>query len=702
MAKVFTQKLLLDSWTPPQILHEDGTLHNPVPVGFISTSFTFDAEFFEEECLTRFLVMETEKENDGPAFLIEKEEKLAGLGMGLVLVDQAHCRGARSLRWHLIPCRVKHGIMHAKITILQWSDCIRLIIGSANLTKPGYCINQEVFSCIDYYPESETNPAVLNSVLSYLKAMVTDFCGQIITNSFESFQAGINAAIRQWGLTETVYKKDDVALTTLLVSPQQNNALETLRTIWDANFNSPPDEAHIISPFYDTIETEATPSRKIFENLQQRGAVSTYYYLPAQLPEDPDSDIIIQGPEFLAKKIKDNQQIYFVRVPEEGKNEKDSSVIRPMHLKQLWLSKRDYCLIMLGSSNFTSAAFGTGKRVNYEANLVYTFDESRNKEAKKWMNLIYPENEIITTDNFRFKQSVNEDDIQAEQEFPNLPLFFSEAIIRKVNDEFYLELKFNLSHSDPPTDFKIWYERSGTKEKYTCILTQKEWMLSGKSEVILKWVDEVLPDSLLVNWQNSINYSFWPVIVENQATLPPVEALRNLPLEALLYILSSSQPLHRLLKVIEKMKREKAKNEIEYILDPHLLVDTSKFLLQRTRRVSFAMKAMRERLEKPVYTHESLEWRLSGPIGIESLKEAILREAQSSEEKYFLFAELALELSRVSPQETELSLKKEIIKAEIRKVLTRIADELNAEGITGSEPVKDYSRNAIKKSLYEL
>ena len=121
MAKQPAYQALLDCWTPPQILGEADQNNRPVPIAFISTTFTFDADFFEEECLTRFLTMETEKEDDGAAFLIEREEKLASLHGGIVIVDQSHCKGSRSLRWDLVPCRVKNGIMHAKISILHWS-----------------------------------------------------------------------------------------------------------------------------------------------------------------------------------------------------------------------------------------------------------------------------------------------------------------------------------------------------------------------------------------------------------------------------------------------------------------------------------------------------------------------------------------------------------------------------------------------------
>ena len=53
---------LLDAWTPPEGAGD--------PVGCIATSFTFDSVFFEEECLGRFLRLETDPTEDGPLYLL--------------------------------------------------------------------------------------------------------------------------------------------------------------------------------------------------------------------------------------------------------------------------------------------------------------------------------------------------------------------------------------------------------------------------------------------------------------------------------------------------------------------------------------------------------------------------------------------------------------------------------------------------------
>jgi len=89
---------LLDAWTPPMDAGE--------PLGCVATSFTFSTSFFEEECLGRFVGLETDATEDGAAFLVEREEKFSQLVCAAVLVDQRHARGLRSLRWDLLAARL--------------------------------------------------------------------------------------------------------------------------------------------------------------------------------------------------------------------------------------------------------------------------------------------------------------------------------------------------------------------------------------------------------------------------------------------------------------------------------------------------------------------------------------------------------------------------------------------------------------------
>lgn len=698
MAKETVYKSMLDCWTPPQTTTNKDSAGKIIPIAFISTTFTFDADFFDEECLSRFLALETEKENDGAAYLIEREEKLAGLQGGIVLVDQSNCHGRRNLRWDLVPCRVKQGVLHAKITLLYWSDCIRLIIGSANLTQPGYCINQEIFGVIDFTPNGEGDLQLLHGILTYLDELITDLCGTTIINRYKKLQSGIRSVLKKWNITERKYKKDEIALELLLVSPKQKSALKRLKDIWDAYSTSPADHVYITSPFFDADTSPDTPSLKIFEILRQRGNAHVCYNVTTELVSSRSKKLFVNAPEFLKQTPRqENHKVSFCQISEQGINEDGQSVPRPLHLKSLWLCNEEVQLYMIGSANFTSTALGLGKWTNYEANLVYCMSAINNKKAYQLLYESYLQGEELETQKLVFKQRPNDDEAASDGEYLQLPIFFKEAILLKIEDQFHLELHFDTDSS--LAGFGIYHAvKKEAEEKDTCIFNEEHWQMNGRPATIrLEWNEEHMPDFLLVKWQQSNGMAFWPVIIDEQITLPPVDSLKDLPLEALIKILSSTQPLHRLLKVIEHAREGKKQGSDQPIVDFHQLVDTSQFLLQRSRRIAYAMRALRTRLEKPVYTKESLNWRLYGPIGVQALKEAILKEAKSEDEKMFLIAELALELSRTRPESTEIGLKPHEIKAAIQKVIKQLTAVL-PDTTSNGHSIISYSVKAIQKA----
>lgn len=704
MTKKISDNKLLDFWSPPGPTETD-TLKKVEPISFISTTFTFESEFFEEECLTRFLCMETEKENDGVAFLIEREEKLAGLRGGIVIVDQQNCRGERSLRWDMVPCRLGKGVMHAKITILHWSGCIRLIIGSANLTKNGYCINQEIFGVIDYTPNCDADLKVIEDTLSYLDNVISQKCGETLRDRFIKQREEIRSSLKKWNVQEIQYRKNDIYLDAFFVSPSdKKNALSRLREIWDKNTSSPPDVAYITSPFFDSVEHPQTPSLSLFNIMKQKGSVDVCYDVSLDRVFETESDSIVYAPDFLKKVPRPNsQKVYFYEISQMGENEIRNPVPRPIHLKSILLRNSDYNLYMIGSSNFTSPALGIGERVNYEANLVYGVSESRNKKGWKALQegYINPISEELDVEKYLFKYQTNDDSEASSVELINLPDFFGEAVLCKNDKKYYLELNFN-TNNKVKKDFHVYaINNESVSSSGKTIYDENKWNKEErKSKVILDWDEESVPNYLETNWQDSGGNSFWPLIIKDQITLPPVEELRNLPMDALIHLLSSSQPLHRMLKIIEKYKKRKnnsdSVNALVNVLD---LVDSSGFILQRTRRVSYAMKALKERLEKPVFTTESLKWRFDGPIGVNSLKEAIIKEATSEEEKIFLLAELALELSQIQPRTTEISLDQKAVKSAVKDVLNNLSNEINVNNDT---PILKYSREALRKALNEL
>ena len=171
----------------------------------------------------------------------------------------------------------------------------------------------------------------------------------------------------------------------------------------------------------------------------------------------------------------------------------------------------------------------------------------------------------------------------------------------------------------------------------------------------------------------------WPVNVRDGASLPPLAELSDLPLEVLIEILTSAKPLHLALQRWLKRHKSLGSDGPEVPLDPHDRVDISMFLLQRTRRVSWALDALRTRLERPVASAEALDWRLRGPVGVQAISRAIIKEARSTEEGAFLLAELMLELARVRPSEIPGGLRSPEIKTGLGEMIVELRALLAVE-----------------------
>ena len=165
----------------------------------------------------------------------------------------------------------------------------------------------------------------------------------------------------------------------------------------------------------------------------------------------------------------------------------------------------------------------------------------------------------------------------------------------------------------------------------------------------------------------------------------------------LIDILTSAKPLHQTLDRWLRRKKENKTHDEGISLDPHKRVDTSSFLLQRTRRVSDALTGLRQRLEQPVVSEQALEWRLHGPVGVMALAQAVTKEARSDQERCFLLTELCLELARVRPLPSPGTLSP----AHVRKSLRQIAQEIHAtispDALAGLPALASYTKAAFKE-----
>ena len=670
---------LLDAWVPP-----DGAGD---PIGCIATTFTFNAAFYEEECLASFLGLESDSA-DGPVYLIEREEKLSRLSCAAVLVDSHHCCGARSLRWDLLPARLP-GIQHSKISLLVWSGWVRLIIGSANLTEDAYRRNLEVFGVLDYFEGSESPFECLRDTISFLRRAAEFSLPSLAEVSpargrWNELLERVVSECLTWGKTQDD-KKRSVRVSTVFVGPTGRSCIDQLQQLWPSS--TPALEADVVSPFFNAPESPNAPAKEIWKLLRKRGEVSVGYHVTGEeVPQaaNDDSatgrkDTYLHAPESLVKNNpRDATHVSMYRVEAES---------RPLHAKGIWLHDDRWTLYQIGSSNFTTAGLGLGNRRNLEANLVYIVDGKRSGKIGHAIEAAFPKSDFVEIENVLWQPLPAEDDSD-ELDTLSLPSFFGEAIYSTDESSGTVQLTFT---EDSGPAFKLTTE--GSHEVW---FDSQQWHELGKPQkCFLDWEHPRPPSGFEVHVDTKSSTAWWPVNVQSGESLPPPQELRGLSLEVLIELLSSARPLHRVMAAYLRNESLENNDESVSVVDPHKRVDTTGFVLQRTRRLSWALAAMRERVEQPASTKETLHWRLRGPVGVTALADAIAREAKSDEESTFLLAELALELGRAKPQQAPGCIHLDDHLKEIQGVIEDLKQRVSTYGDSGPENLRQYVSSVL-------
>lgn len=671
---------LLDAWIPPQ---DCGT-----PVGCLATSFTFSPAFFEEECLARFLQIESDPDEDDPVYLVEREEKMSQLMAAIALVDQRHCRGTRSLRWDLLSARLRPGILHSKVSLLCWANRIRLIIASANLTEDGYRRNQEVFGVIDFQLAGEAPVSCLLQTIEFLRETVlladsgeTPSPARLRWNSLLDHAAAMAAA---WGQSAAEQEESAVQVVPVFTGPGRSPLLEQLKSLWPAA--SPPKAAHVVSPFFDTSPNENRPASKLWQIVRQRGEATVHFLVTAEEISETGA-LLLHAPESLlgetpAGRPATETRFHRLLLPPE----------RPLHAKAIWLEDDRYDAYLIGSSNFTSAGTGLkGNASNVEANLLYLVDTNRDENLRGQLGQSFPKSEPvqITTET---RWSALPDESESPSELVLLPPEFLSATFTAEAPQDPLVL---LTFQSPLAfSWQLLFEDSDE-----VFFDSDMWANLGSPmtcEVL--WHEERAPSGFRVKISEASETAWWPVNVLSCSDLPPVKELKNLSLEMLIEILSSARPLHHVLAAYLRKTAKGANDALAVgVVDPHKKVDTGQFLLQRTRRLSWALNALRERLQRPAATIQSLRWRLCGPVGVQALAEALIRESHSEEETAFVISELALELSRVTPEQALGCLPLEIHVKEVRKIIQNLMTMILANLSQLPANLRDYVEAVFAK-----
>ena len=401
----------LDLWQAPPDSGE--------PLVCLATTFTFDASFFETECLGRFLQMDTHPtETESVGYLIEREEKLAAARVA-VLVDRRHANDKESLRWDVLPVLVPGAVLHAKLAILCWAEFVRVIISSANLTEVAYRKNVEVCGTLEV---KRTDGGAATATRSCL-----DFLGEVLDKTggredrggprlrAREALAAVRSRIRSW--PDTV--SDREAPIPVFSGPRRP-VIPQLQRLWLPA--GPPRVGCVVAPFYQPAPGDRLVAQALVDALANRGDRKVYF--DVHCDEQPDGRMRVYASKGMVEEVAASCQVEVRRVKSEQRGE-----IRPLHAKEVWLENDSDRLVLIGSSNFTVAGLGLdASHANLEANLVYRTragDESYRALDDAWPDV--DDDSLELGDSRLIWEPIGTEEGETDGEVP-LPAAFEEAV----------------------------------------------------------------------------------------------------------------------------------------------------------------------------------------------------------------------------------------------------------------------------------
>ncbi len=633
---------LLDYWSAP-----DGAGR---PVACLATSFTFEADFFAQDCLSRFLGLSMAREEadgvDSIAALLEEEDRLSEVQVS-VLVDRSSPAEKRNLRWDVIPVGVPGGLLHAKASILLWERVARIVIGSANLTAAGYRRQIELALAIDVDENCRVPHSVLDDLVGELRHLAS-LAPAAAVGPRDRAQATIDLLQKRIdGLDLPTSNAGDLRLA---VAPGRPGVspIDRLDMAWKG---AQPTLATVLSPFWDD-RPDAPAITAVRSRLTGRPAEERW--LAAVAAIDPYTGSV-QAPPSLAHNV---DSLHIFEPPDEER--------RGLHAKLVVFESRDWTAALIGSSNATEAGMGLHAAHGHHELNLWVGCPVDSRTAKHLRGLTH-EGEELDPEDLQCEPVPDED----ERAGPYLPDGFVTCLIDAVAPA---HVTLHLSPATLPSN---WLVRMPGGEE---LLSSAAWHAGGSEpHVELRLPGTTLPAYLVVEWESADGRekATWTANVEDRSALPPPPELAELPVDLLLAALASTRPLPVALEhELRRRLRTESDAEVDK-LDPLQRFDDSGLLLQRARHVSVALWRMQERLARPVRSMDALHWRLYGPIGPVAIADGLLQAATSGTsipgEAHVLLAELALTVGAVDWAAASA----ELDPIEVKSLVARVLDTLD-------------------------
>lgn len=661
---------LSDYWKPPA----GSNLKNGVgePVSCMATTFEFDASFFELELLPRFLGLRFDHTENERTFIIEREEALAKTRVGVLVDASLFDPRQTTLQWDQLPIQVPGGIQHAKLTLLVWERLIRLIAGSANLTRQGYRRNRELFATLDFFDSSDSAPLnLLGESLDFTETL----CGwsralPAATQRIREMVEQIRVRTRQWSNAPQNFKPRERPRVDLIFghpkqkSSQSRSVLNQVIQMW---LPRRVNQLVLMTPFFGQgVDNKDPVLSRLFDLPIARDAEG-WLVAPQILAPEGIKECIVALPNRFKEYWEQlfGKYAYVLPIPlyVEGVDERP----RDLHAKAILIQGDNHDLLLIGSSNFTPHGMGIGA-FNCEANLVFENWADAKQEGvvlKDRLGLPVPWNSSIEVNQAVWQESGQKSEDTPSCK-PHLPAFFAWASYSQKTGE----IRVGVNRGQPePSDWTIGLSGYFT-EKWISLFS-----LNNTSKDVTELcftIDEKSRNvhliALRVSWldvSNSRYEGFLAVAVEDRDSdiLPP-EEFRNLTLDGIIEcLLSGRTPAGWVEKQHTLHKRS---SNTDAAIESLHAVDTSEYMTYRMRRFGRALAAMAGRIARTPPTPDAIRYRLlRDPLGPVHFAETLFCSRNGSNSKnshmtetgyrLFTLAEMVLAVGHVGRYIRDLS-----------------------------------------------
>jgi hypothetical protein len=642
----------------------------------MASTYTFHAPFFESELLPRFLGQKFDETEGVRSFVVEREQALA-TSRACVLVDADHLDPSQStLRWDQFPVRVPGGgVQHSKVVVLVWENCARLIVSSANLTRQGYRRNREIAGIIDFYDHESSAPRklILDAIRFLQDLSPWVHSSESAAQRLQEAIDGARSRLRDWRSMPADFTPREIPRASFIGGlPRRNgsavrSSLDQFLALWGGRR---AEEITVMTPFVGDLDGTVDPVVERLLQLPRTHDANGFLVVPGQQSEKDPKKMVVGLPRRFLEAWASGWRTEASSVPTYVVPlcRKDEKANRDLHAKGVLVAGDGMEMLLCGSSNFSPRGMGIGM-ANAEANLCYADDYNAKRNG-----LLLEDRLPVDWEQDLCASAIWPDTaepIEDEQPASNQPI--PEAFLWAIYNQRSAVLTIAIDTKTLlPSEWSVRWPGEGS-DKTPHLLDHQGFEPPPDGRVVLQ-----LPASLRganiaalrVIWRDeagAMKSGVMPVHVETSDDLLPPEEFRSLTAGGIVECLLSGREPAEWVAILEaRQAAMQGLNSRE--LDSLRAVDTSGYLLYRTRRLGAALTAQGERLLKTVRTREAIGYRLrQDPLGPHKLAEALIHEWETTANNgnptgdasvlLFSLAEISLMLAHVARRLTESRLR---------------------------------------------